>query len=102
MEMPDVEREVRIVDQDIDGAELFPSGSRHGVYLTLLSHVGLKNDPAAAGFLDFCQNFRRSLFVLMIVDNDLCAEMRKLFCSSGADATARSGDERDLSFQRAT
>src|ERR1043166_3732353 len=70
VQLADLERKVSVVDQDIDGAELFPDSSYHRVDLLSLRHVRLEDHAAPTVSFNFLENFCRGLLILVVVNNN--------------------------------
>ena len=100
MQRSDLEREIGVVDQDIDCAELSLGSLDHVFDLIRACHVGLKGHAAAAAVVDFAQNFLSSFSVLVVVDDHCSALLRQTNRSGRANTSARSGHEGNSSLQR--
>ena len=100
MELTHFEGEVGVVDQHIDRGPLFLNCSHHRLDLILSSHVCLKDHASTAINLDLLKNPSCRFLVLVIVDDDGGAGLRKALCRGRTDTAARPGDESDLSLER--
>ena len=81
-------------------AQSFLNCGHHGVHLIFPSHVRLKDHASTAISLDLLENPLRGFPVLVIVDDDGGAALRKTLCRGRTDTAARPGDESDFSLER--
>src|SRR4030095_17253740 len=88
MEWTHFEREVSIVDTHIAGGPLFLNCSHHRVHLILPSHVRLKDHASTAISLDFLENPLRGFLVLVVVNDDGRARLRKTLCRGRTETAA--------------
>ena len=93
---------VSVVHQHIDRAERLLSRLHHLVDLIFLRDVRLKDYAAAAGVLNFLQDFVSSVFILVVIDDDRSAALRQANGGGRANAAARAGHKNDFPVQRAT
>src|SRR6266850_1811061 len=100
MELTHCEREVGVVDQNVDGGPLFLNCGQHRLHLILPSHVRFKDHASTAIRLNFLKNLLRRFLVLVIVDDDGGAGLRKALCRGRTDTSARPGYESDFPLER--
>ena len=96
----DFKWKISIVDEHVDRREILPSCADHRFNLILLGYIGLKNYAATAAVYDVLQYLFSGLAVLMIIDDDGRAALRKSPSRSRADTAARPGNEDDFAVKR--
>ena len=87
-----LEWKVSIVDKNVDGGKLFPNRSHHGFDLIILGDVRLKDHTAASTADDLLEHALRRFPVLMVIDDDDSAALRKPLGRGGTDTATRPGD----------
>src|SRR5262249_30640355 len=88
-----------VVDEAIDGAELIPHAIDHAFDFGAVGDVGFHRDRAAAFASDFGGDVLGGLCTRNVVHGDIGALFREDFRDPFADSAARSGNERDFSFE---
>src|SRR5262244_1731760 len=100
MELTHCEREIGVVHQHVDGSPPFLNGRNHCSHLVVSRYVRLKDHTSTAVSLNLLKNLLRGFLVLVIVDNDLGAGLRKALCSGCTNPAAPPGDQNDSSLER--
>src|SRR5215468_6156692 len=100
MELTYCEREIGVVYHHVDGGPPFLKRRNHCSHLIVLRYVRLKDHASTATGLNRLKNPFRSFLVLVIVDNDLGAGLRKALCSGRTNPAARPGNQSDFSLER--
>src|SRR5262249_4037596 len=99
MELTHCEREIGVVYQHVDSSPPFLNSRNHCIPLLVPRYVRLKNQPPTAVSLNLLKNLLCGFLVLVIVDNDLGAGLRKTLCSGRTNPAAPPGDQNDSSLE---
>src|SRR5262249_40737799 len=100
MELTHCEREIGVVHQHVDSSPLFLNCRNHCSHLVVPRYVRLKDHTSTAVSLNLLENLLRSFLVLVIVDNDLGAGLRKTLCSGRTNPAASPGAQSDFPLER--
>src|SRR6266536_383219 len=100
MELTHFEREVSVVDQNVDGGPLFLNCGHYRLHMILSSHVRLQDHASTANGLKVFKNLLRGFLVLVVVNDDAGAGLCKALCRGRTDTSARPGDESDFPLER--
>jgi len=96
---PEGVEHARIVDENVNRAELVDGGLYHDTNVFDLAHIGAHRDGLAAVLPDGIDNCTGSLLVLQIIYDHLGALSAESFSNAAAQATAASGDDGNLLCQ---
>src|SRR5215813_13486108 len=99
MELTHLERKIGVVHQHVDASPLFLNCHNHSSHLVVPRYVRLKDHTSTAVSLNLPKNLLCGFLVLVIVDNDLGAGLRKTLCSGRTNPAAPPGDQNDSSLE---
>ena len=91
-------RSARVVEQNINAAELFDHGIEEALDVGGLEHVGGYRQHFATEAADFRRGFVE-VFLTACANRHFGAFTRELYCGGAANAVAAAGDNSDLAFQ---
>src|SRR5262249_62064735 len=100
MELTHCEREIGVVYQHVDSSPPFLNCRNHCSHLVVPRYVGWKDHTSTAVSLNLLKILLCGFLVLVIVDNDLGAGLRKTLCSGRTNPAAPPGDQNDSSLER--
>src|SRR5215813_1622432 len=99
MELAHCEREIGVVHQHVDSNPLFLNCRNHCSHLIVPRYVRLKDHTSTAISLNLLKNLLHDFLVLVIVDNDLNAGLRKTLCNNRTNPATPPGDQNDSSLK---
>ena len=90
--------EARVVDQDIEFAQLSDGVVDEMLAIGNFPYITLNSNCAAALFRDFGDNFLRASLVGAVADGYVCAVLSEAFGNGAADALIASSDGDGFTF----